>query len=676
MLNVVCINAGNYQSRGAEYVNALHRMVKEHLSVPFRFVCFTDQFGGLFDTGGDLRPLPDPSFKRWWHKLSLFRPGVFEEGDRVLYFDLSTVIMRNLDDLAAYDGHFCMTQSFGATGPFGGLQSNVMAWRAGFGGHIYQSYLRAGCPEDFAGGDQAWIENLVSHPDTWDDICPGKVVSYKFGLHGEHDGNASVVCFHGYPKPHEAGGWAEAAWSGSAGEEIELMLPVKFVDVCNTDEAQLDENIRLNTLRKHPSMRMRDAHDVPAVIVGGGPSVAVYIGEIQEKQDAGAAVFALNGSAKWLYGNGITPDYHVIMDARPENQSFLGWAMLPVPLRTTFLMADQCHPSLFGLLHNSARDVRLWHVHGSGESLELVRRHDEGAQFVSAGVTVGISVLNLAWMMGFRHADLYGYDSSSAGEDEHHAYPQPLNDAAKTEDYLFEGKVYRAQRALASQAQHFVTFYQMWEKVGLKIDVHGEGLLPDLWRSEERTRAKCKGSLEGEEAYKYRRCWQTREYREYSPGVILIDQAIEALNPHRGARFIDFGCGTGRPAQRLADRGFDVLCIDHASNCLDPEILLPLCVANLWALPEGIEPADYGYCTDVMEHIHEHKVPDVFANIARHVKKAVFFNIAKHEVEFGHNLGVGALHVTQKDAEWWGGKLAPYFSNVEHKGGGIFVCHK
>ena len=44
-VNVMCLKWGN--KYGPEYVNRLHNMVKRNLTIPHRFVCFTDDPKGL-----------------------------------------------------------------------------------------------------------------------------------------------------------------------------------------------------------------------------------------------------------------------------------------------------------------------------------------------------------------------------------------------------------------------------------------------------------------------------------------------------------------------------------------------------------------------------------------------------------------------------------------------------
>ncbi len=87
---VVCVNAGNYLKRGREYVEKLHRGTRKNLT-EFRFVCFTDDPEPYAD-GITKKDLPQPELKGWWHKISLFKPGVMEDGERVLFLDLDTVI--------------------------------------------------------------------------------------------------------------------------------------------------------------------------------------------------------------------------------------------------------------------------------------------------------------------------------------------------------------------------------------------------------------------------------------------------------------------------------------------------------------------------------------------------------------------------------------------------------
>ena len=59
-VNVICIKWG--KKYGSDYVNTLHSMVSRHLSRPFRFVCFTDDFEGINDDI-EVKAIPKIGFK-------------------------------------------------------------------------------------------------------------------------------------------------------------------------------------------------------------------------------------------------------------------------------------------------------------------------------------------------------------------------------------------------------------------------------------------------------------------------------------------------------------------------------------------------------------------------------------------------------------------------------------
>ncbi len=209
MLTVCCIEQGNYLGCGARYVGNLQRAVERHLSLPHRFLCLSDA------DDPNVRPLPHPGLKGWFNKLSLFKPGVFADGERVLYIDLDTIIAGSLDEIAAYAGEFAMLEDLVFPNQ---LASGVMAWRGGFGAEIWQSYARAGYPSHDLAGDQGWIMHALkagkTQADCLQDLYPGQIVSYKLSG-GVLSPFARVLAFHGRPRPHEiSDGWVPHFWGG------------------------------------------------------------------------------------------------------------------------------------------------------------------------------------------------------------------------------------------------------------------------------------------------------------------------------------------------------------------------------------------------------------------------------------------------------------------------------
>lgn len=218
MLTVCTVQYGNYCRQGARYVNNLFSMVDRHLGgQPYRRICFTDSSFEICPSI-DCQELPH-NVKGWWNKLYLFSPSLFDKGDRVLYFDLDTVILQSIELLADCKSDFAILRDFGRPK---GLGSGVMLWEAGKVNEIWEQW----CAEDrpiLSGGDQAFIE-VVAHRK-WghrigahrilQDLFPGMFASFKWQCEGG-PGNHSVVCFHGKPKPHDCETpWVAAEWNSN-----------------------------------------------------------------------------------------------------------------------------------------------------------------------------------------------------------------------------------------------------------------------------------------------------------------------------------------------------------------------------------------------------------------------------------------------------------------------------
>ena len=175
-LTVACVlSPGPTYNRS--HVDRLERMVAEHMSQPYRFVCV------------DNSPFPG-----WWSKISLFEPRRFS--GRVLYLDLDTTPVSRLDDLADYHYPFCAIRDYQY--PLQ-INSSIMAWDAGVADCVYRDFT----PEvmDRFHGDQNFIHQKMStttFPKRW---CP----SYKAHVlpTGKVPKDARVIVYHGSPRPWE-----------------------------------------------------------------------------------------------------------------------------------------------------------------------------------------------------------------------------------------------------------------------------------------------------------------------------------------------------------------------------------------------------------------------------------------------------------------------------------------
>lgn len=238
MITIAAVNVGNYRGMGARYVNALFSGCARNLTVPFRFLCFTDDATGLHPK---IAPVSVPQdtipngHDGVYYKLAMFRPGAFTQGDRVLFIDLDTVILSNIDDIASYRGPFAMLRDPCRQHA---LNSSVMAWE--FQQHhceIWRKWMDAGYPPQ-RWGDQGWISDripaavrlqdvfptrirsfniecrrLPPHPPTWPWLqIRWRVLKYRL-FSVPYPQGASVVYFHGEPKPDNCHiAWVQQAW--------------------------------------------------------------------------------------------------------------------------------------------------------------------------------------------------------------------------------------------------------------------------------------------------------------------------------------------------------------------------------------------------------------------------------------------------------------------------------
>lgn len=197
------------------HVAHLRAGVRAHLTLPHRFVCLTDM-------GLDCETIPlRHGWPGWWSKLELFHPDMRALGP-IFYADLDTVITGPLDDIVL--GHrFTLLQSFWKASRIG---SGLMAWDADLSA-MYRTFALD--PGRFMReyttterwGDQGFIrDHWPFEPERWQTKFPGRVVSYKGhcrpGVPMQSasakectvPAGASVVCFHGQPRPWQTKLWA------------------------------------------------------------------------------------------------------------------------------------------------------------------------------------------------------------------------------------------------------------------------------------------------------------------------------------------------------------------------------------------------------------------------------------------------------------------------------------
>jgi 2-polyprenyl-3-methyl-5-hydroxy-6-metoxy-1,4-benzoquinol methylase len=450
--------------------------------------------------------------------------------------------------------------------------------------------------------------------------------------------------------------------------------PLVLIPGCNTEKEVSHNNAEINTKLDIPWIDQQAINDKPVAIVCGGPSLSRYWPQLLNFP---GDIIACNGTYQYLLNREIVPDYFMLLDCREENISFIEYG---ISLDTTHLIAAQCHPSVFDRLIKAKAKTKLYLTTLPG--IDEITKYIDKPKVKLAGCvgTVGIKAMSMAFALGYRKMHLYGYDSSYQ-DDDHHAYPQPLNDNAKTLDIHLDGEVYYTTPTLANQAQEFPRWAKsLVQDHGCEIELHCDGLLPH--NMDYCNRIGEEKSLEDREREKYEDVWSKDQYRNHSPGEQLATYAYHRMGMRYHQSLIDFGCGTGRACVKFSKiHHMDVVGIDHASNCLDIHIMntypIPFTFINtcLWDINPKIY-ADWGYCTDVMEHIPTEKVADVLENISKSCANGCFFNIATRDDVMGSLIGK-KLHMTVMTHKAWLDILTGYFDMVqseEKEGESMFIC--
>lgn len=228
---IACLKHGNKYD--AKYVNTLFNMCKRHMTLPFEFVCFTEN---VTDLDKDIRTESLPQHRGlsgWWYKPMFFNPELVLQGT-VLFIDLDVIIFRNIDKLFTYQpGKFCVIRDFNRKNNPAWNKFNSSCFRLEVGQHqqVYKNFMQNPVQNSRKfHGDQDWLydqvkDNFVFWPDEW-------LQSYKWEMRNKPtmtriDGvrnfstpgvpeicpDTSIAVFHGEPNPHNCvDPWCKENW--------------------------------------------------------------------------------------------------------------------------------------------------------------------------------------------------------------------------------------------------------------------------------------------------------------------------------------------------------------------------------------------------------------------------------------------------------------------------------
>lgn len=201
MINIICLKWGTKFS--PEYVNRLYLGFKRNTTIPFKFHCFTDDPKGLHPEVV-AQQLPKTGLTGWWNKLWLFNKDLPITG-RVVYADLDTLIVRNVDDILSHDQGFAILRDLYTVEKnpkTHEAQSAFMSFEAHKYSHLWDTfYPRAKqiIAEYKNFGDQVWIYRNEKNLTFYQDLFPKQLVSYKVACLKGLPNEARIVCYHGAP---------------------------------------------------------------------------------------------------------------------------------------------------------------------------------------------------------------------------------------------------------------------------------------------------------------------------------------------------------------------------------------------------------------------------------------------------------------------------------------------
>ena len=232
ILNVCCVWTGDKFEEF--YVERLRNMVEKNLTVTHKFYCYTDNPEKVRAMGIEPIDISSYNLKGWWSKMPLYDRKIRPAG-RMLYLDLDTIILGNIDKLANYDGHFCVLRDFAWYGaihyhrgfageplipfhslhinPYHGYGSAVMNMSEEFGDEVWdlfnsnqQHYIDLHTGQ-YKGGDQAFLKRAYPNADIIQEVFGmnyARSVKRPINMLNGVRGECNILCFHGKPSVLEA----------------------------------------------------------------------------------------------------------------------------------------------------------------------------------------------------------------------------------------------------------------------------------------------------------------------------------------------------------------------------------------------------------------------------------------------------------------------------------------
>lgn len=263
--------------------------------------------------------------------------------------------------------------------------------------------------------------------------------------------------------------------------QLQQQIVVKPID--SVDKSEQFEHIAANTKAIKKWLSPYQAHAQTALMVSAGPTLAGYLDEIKAKQKAGAIIFTVKHAYPTLKAAGITPDFTVVLDPRPvDGVSTHGVKRTDLFEQAAagdrFLVATMTHPSVRELLEVKGTDIYGWHAHTQGTQSANLPEFQVG-MVVGGGTCAATRIPMLAFIMGFRRFEFYGYDFFYPADTDPTKIKQQLmkiNIGGANREFLTTGELIAAMQDLG-------VWVKWMAENRLNVTFHGEGAGGVIWNT-------------------------------------------------------------------------------------------------------------------------------------------------------------------------------------------------
>jgi hypothetical protein len=259
-------------------------------------------------------------------------------------------------------------------------------------------------------------------------------------------------------------------------------LPLVVICKARTPEDVRIRNVATNI--KRPIQRflnlphlLRERRQSHIALVGGGPSVALYLDKIREFDN----VMACGSPHDYLMDQGIVPTYALCTDPA---ESTIRFYQKRSP-DTLYMLASQCDPSMFEWLADYP--VAMWHFKGQVGTMETEHEFFGGEETMNWGCMVGVNAIQMALMLGYQYLHFFGYDCSFTGKT--HAYDleewetTEVNESrtiATIGDDPSNQKQFSTSTAMITQCCQIFSVFESPDGRFLKGYVYGDGMFANV----------------------------------------------------------------------------------------------------------------------------------------------------------------------------------------------------